>query len=238
MKANRWAMAGWRAEELSLVGQGMGRNRRQALQWKEHWVRYPKRRVLAPHPQVPGAALRVPWHHTHKSPCKGESPLQRTTLLTHRISWALWAYELKCAVQRSSIRNRKWTLFHSRFLGYATPQVGLQFVALAILILSLSVCPWKGSAMTDKNWRGLYRETEPRPGRAKDLVPEGSETMSAEKLHRPRAGCSPRPSLLEWVFPGCMEQDWGDVEKVRAFSGLWSNYLWPLSECVTWHWRP
>lgn len=50
---------GMRAEEESLVGQGVGRNGRQAVPCKEHWVRYPKMRTPAPH-QVTGAALRVP----------------------------------------------------------------------------------------------------------------------------------------------------------------------------------
>lgn len=139
-------MAGWWAEEEPRMGQGMGRNRRQAVCGKNTGL-FPKMHVLVPHPRVTGAALREPWDDM--------SPLQITTL-THRISWALWAYEWKCAVQMSSIRNRKWSLFHSRFLGYATLQSALQLVVLALLVPSLHVCPWKGSTMTDKNWR-LWR---------------------------------------------------------------------------------
>lgn len=79
-------------------------------------------------------------------------------------------------------------------------------------------------------------ETEARPGRAKDLVLEGSETMSTEKLHKPRAGHTPRPRLLSVsrVYGAGL----GSWEKARAFSGLWSSYLCPLSKCVTCQRRP
>lgn len=88
------------------------------------------------------------------------------------------------------ITNRKWTLFYSAVHRVCyTAQSALQFIALAFLIPSLKVCPWKGSATTYKKRTGLYRQKPDQE--EQNLVPEGSETMSAEELHKPRAGQAP-----------------------------------------------
>lgn len=75
------------------------------------------------------------------------------------------ACELEHAVQMSGVstRDRKWALhFIPPFKGWVTLQVCLAIRCL--LTPSLSVCPWKGSTVTDKNpTTGYYRETV-RPG--------------------------------------------------------------------------